>query len=147
MTDAPQVSYWHLYTDGDGVTRQRRCTMTRFEMKAVAEGAAPQWLGPRHEGRTGVVVTVLPPGWKGDWHENPSPQWIVPLSGRWFVESMDGTRVEMGAGEISFGEDQGAARRDGRTGHRSGVVGDIECVLMLVQLEHRRDDASDCPFS
>jgi uncharacterized membrane protein YphA (DoxX/SURF4 family) len=53
-----------------------------------------------------VFVTVLPVGWIGDWHENPKPQWIIPLSGRWFVESMDGQRVEMGPGEISFGEDK-----------------------------------------
>ncbi len=28
------------------------------------------------------------------------------MSGRWFVESMDGRRAEMGMGDISFGEDQ-----------------------------------------
>ena len=41
-----------------------------------------------------VFVTVLPVGWIGDWHENPRPQWIIPLSGRWFVELMDGVRVK-----------------------------------------------------
>jgi hypothetical protein len=34
-----------------------------------------------------------------------------PLSDRWFVESMDGQRVEMGPGEISFGGDQNAKER------------------------------------
>ena len=53
-----------------------------------------------------VVFTVQPVGWVGEWHENPAPQWIVLLSGRWWVESMDGTRVEMGPGELSLGEDQ-----------------------------------------
>ena len=57
------------------------------------------------------MVTVQPVGWVGTWHENPEPQWIIPLSGRWFVESMDGERVEMGPGEISFGEDQSCSRR------------------------------------
>ncbi len=56
------------------------------------------------------MFTVQPVGWVGDWHENPAPQWIVPLSGRWWVEAMDGTRVEMGAGEFSFGEDQGCTK-------------------------------------
>lgn len=51
------------------------------------------------------MMTVLPVGWTGEWHENPKPQWILPLSGRWFVESMDGQRVEMGSGELSFGAD------------------------------------------
>jgi hypothetical protein len=82
-----------------------------------------------------TLITVLPVGWVGEWHENPKPQWIVPLSGRWFVESMDGQRVEMGPGEISFGADQGTREHDGRKGHLSGTVGDREAVLWLVQLD------------
>ena len=66
--------------------------------------------GKTHAGAE-MLVTVLPVGWVGDWHENPRPQWIIPLSGRWFVETMDGARVEMGPGEMSFGEDQGTRPR------------------------------------
>src|SRR5215471_14173700 len=40
-----------------------------------------------------------------DWRENPKPQWIFPLSGRWFVDSMEGQRVEMGPGVLWFGAD------------------------------------------
>ena len=71
-----------------------------------------------------MVFTVQPVGWVGDWHENPAPQWIVVLSGRWWIESMDGTRIEQGPGEFSLGEDQGCATIDGRKGHRSGTIGD-----------------------
>lgn len=144
---APPVPYWHLYTGADGITRQRRCALTRFEMKSIASGAAPQWQGAGHRDGATVMFTVLPAGWEGDWHENPRPQWIVPLSGRWYVESMDGTRVEMGPGDISFGEDQGAATRDGRTGHRSGTVGGAAAVLMLVQFDTARTGTADCPFA
>ena len=39
---------------------------------------------------------------------------------------MDGQRVEMGPGELSFGEDQGTKRdAKGRHGHLSGTVGDV----------------------
>ena len=63
-------------------------------------------------------------GWVGEWHENPKPQWIVPLSGQWFVETMDGNRVEMGAGDISFGADQNTrANNKGHKGHLSGTAG------------------------
>lgn len=64
------------------------------------------------------------------------PQWIVPLSGRWFVETMDGKRVEMGPGELSFGNDQNTrVDAQGRRGHRSGAVGNQPAVIMLVQVE------------
>jgi hypothetical protein len=86
-------------------------------------------------------------GWIGEWHENPKPQWIIPLSGRWFVETMDGQRVEMGPGDISFGEDQGTVTdSDGRKGHRSGTLGSEPAVLMLVQLDENPTVASPCRF-
>jgi hypothetical protein len=97
--------------------------------------AAPQWQGRMMTGTTGAMVTAQPVGWVGQWHENPKPQWIIPLSGRWFVEAMDGQRVEMGPGEISFGGDQNCRERDGKTGHLSGTVGDAPAVLMVIQFD------------
>jgi hypothetical protein len=48
---------------------------------------------------------------------------------------MDGTRVEMGPGDLSLGEDQGCITDEqGRNGHRSGTIGDEPAVLMTVQL-------------
>ena len=102
------------------------------------------WLADR--GEATVFVTVLPPGWTGAWHQNPKPQWIIPMSGRWFVKSMDGQRVEMGAGEISFGEDQEARELNGKMGHLSGTVGDEPAVLMIVQLEAVPGPSSPCRF-
>jgi signal recognition particle subunit SRP54 len=86
-------------------------------------------------GITGIVLIKVEPDVDYDWHENPVPQWIVPLSGRWFVETMDGHRVEMGPGELSFGGDQGCRRTEGRLGHRSGALDGQPAMLMLIQLE------------
>lgn len=147
MSDAPTIPYWHLYTDHDGVSRQRPCAMSEFHLKAIQQGADPQWLGkPHHEGMT-VLFTILPENWIGDWHENPKPQWIVPLSGRWFVEAMDGTRREFGPGDISYGEDQGCATVDGRTGHLSGTVGAATCVMMLIQFDLTHEVVHSCRFT
>lgn len=142
----PSIPYWHVHTDVDGMSRQARCEMRDFERKAMADGAAPQWIGAKHHDGMSVVSVVLPVGWVGDWHENPAPQWIIPLSGRWFVETMDGTRVEMGPGDISFGEDQGCKAQDGRVGHLSGTVGDAPCVQMVVQFDTARETTPPCRF-
>jgi hypothetical protein len=138
----PQVSYWHLWTDERGVSRQRLCAFTQFERRSISEPASPQWIGRKMHAPVTTLVTVLPVGWVGDWHENPRPQWIIPLSGRWFVESMDGQRVEMGPGELSFGADQGTREVNGRKGHLSGTVGDEPAVLWLIQY-----DEAPGPFS
>jgi len=132
--DPPSVEYWHLWTDEQGVSHQARCFLTEWDFAGVGD-ADPQWNNRQARSEATAVFTVQPVGWVGEWHENPAPQWIVPLSGRWFVESMDGTRVEMGPGEMSLGEDQGCvADAAGRRGHRSGTVGDAPAVLMTVQL-------------
>jgi hypothetical protein len=142
---APRTLYWHLWTDASGVSRQSRCALTRFE-EAKMGGAAPQWNDSLGRGEATILFSVQPVGWVGEWHENPAPQWIVPLSGRWWVESMDGQRVEMGPGEISFGEDQHCVRdAQGRFGHRSGTLGDEPAHLMIVQM-HRPSLGAACHF-
>ena len=129
----PSIPYAHLWTDADGVSHQARCTLTDFELKGVG-GADPQWNNKHGTHPSTVVVTVQPVGWVGDWHENPAPQWVVVLSGRWWIESMDGTRIEQGPGAFSLGEDRGCTETDGRKGHRSGTIGDEPAVLMTIQL-------------
>ena len=146
MDSKPTIPYWHLWTDADGISHQTRCAMNEFDKAAIAPRAAPQWIGAKTQDHTTVFVTVLPVGWIGDWHENPKPQWIIPLSGRWFVESMDGQRVEMGPGEISFGEDKNTRSKSSKHGHLSGTVGEEPAVLMIVQLESPPQAGSPCRF-
>jgi hypothetical protein len=142
----PEVPYWHIYTDADGVSRQTLCSLTGFRLKGMS-GAAPQWQNEIGTETSTVNVSVMPIGWVGDWHENPKPQWIVPLSGRWFVESMDGHRVEMGPGDFSFGQDQGCTpNAQGHKGHRSGTVGDAACVVMIVQLLESAGPSGPCGY-
>ena len=138
----PSVPYWHLYVDDEGVSHQQQCHLSDYSLSGVGP-ADPQWNDKQPTVSSTVVFTVQPVGWVGDWHENPAPQWIVVLSGRWFIESMDGTRVEQGAGEFSFGEDQGCTETDGKKGHRSGTIGDEPAVLMTVQL-HQAPQRRPC---
>jgi hypothetical protein len=131
---APKVGYWHLCTDANGVSHQSHCMLDSFALGSVG-AAPPQWNDKQAKSEATVVFVVLPVGWVGEWHENPAPQWILPVSGRWWVEAMDGTHIEMGHGDLSFGEDQNCvADSEGRKGHRSGTVGDEPAVLMTVQL-------------
>jgi hypothetical protein len=126
------VSYWHLFVDKEGVSHQEKRTISGFELRPVADGAPAIWVREVDANPSRTLLAVLPIGLIGDWHENPEPQWIVTLSGRWFVETMDGTRVEMGPGDLSFGGDQGTRSDEARGGHRAGVVGYEPAVLMLV---------------
>ena len=131
---SPRVAYWHIWTDEAGISHQDRCYLQNFSLKGIGNAAA-QWNDAQAPGSATVVFTVQPVAWVGEWHENPMPQWIVPLSGRWWVESMDGTRVEMGPGDLSLGEDQNCIEdAQGRKGHRSGTLGTQPAALMTVRL-------------
>lgn len=141
----PGVPYWHVWTDENGVSHQDQCTLSNFKFASISSGAAPSWIDRLDISGTNIVFLGLPAGWVGEWHENPEPQWIVPLSGRWFVETMDGKRVEMGPGELSFGNDQNTKTdSQGRSGHRSGALGDQPCVLMLVQVKQDPVNSRPC---
>jgi quercetin dioxygenase-like cupin family protein len=131
----PAVNYWHVWTDDNGVSHQTQEKLTHFEFKSISPPAAPQWQERLKAEGASIVVMVLPVGWVGQWHENPKAQWIIPLSGHWFVETMDGKRVVMGPGDISFGEDQNTKPdAKGHKGHLSGTVGNEPCVTFMVQL-------------
>lgn len=135
-SESPTLDYWYVWTDQDGVSHQTRRQIQDFKLNSISPPAAPQWLGQLKQDGATISFTVLPVGWTGAWHENPKPQWIIPLSGCWFVETMDGQRVEMSVGEISFGADQNTQEdAQGHKGHLSGTVGNEPAVLMLVQFE------------
>ncbi|WP_461488567.1 alpha/beta fold hydrolase [Pontibacter sp. HJ8] len=131
----PALSYWHVWTDDKGISRQTHCELTDFINESIGGGADPQWNNHLLASGAKILFTQLPVGWVGTWHENPKPQWIVTLSGRWFVETMDGQRVEMGPREVSFGGDQNT-KPDAKDhkGHLSGTIGEQPAKLMLIQL-------------
>jgi hypothetical protein len=137
-TPPSPLSYWHLWTDGDGLSHQTLCRLAAPTSAPLNPGVAAQWSVPMVTNGNSFL-TLLPVGWRGEWHENQEPKWIFVLSGAWFVESMDGERHTFGPGAFSFGGDQGCRRLDdGRWGHLSGQVGDEPCLQLILQ---RHDDA------
>jgi hypothetical protein len=39
--DSPTVSYWHVWTDANGVSHQKRCELSAFRLQSISHGAAP----------------------------------------------------------------------------------------------------------
>jgi hypothetical protein len=132
LAPAPE-SYWHLWTDDQGISHQEQCTISSFELGQLGPGDSPQFSRPLFD-QGNAFVTYLPVGWTADWHENHIPKWIYVLRGAWSVESMDGRKVIMRAGEYSFGGDQDCiATPAGQRGHLSAQVGDEPCVQLIIQ--------------
>ena len=131
----PHLWYWHNWTDNAGVSHMTHCPLTSFDLKSMSPPADPQFQARQPAGPAQVIFTQQPANWKGAWHEDPKVQWIVPLKGTWYVEAMDGKRVNLGPGDISLGEDQNTQPdAKGHKGHLSGNVTRGPVSLMVVQL-------------
>ncbi|ACB94945.1 cupin [Beijerinckia indica] len=141
--ERPVFHYWHNWTDATGVTHMTRCPLTEFTLKSMSPPAGPQWQDRQPIGTAQVLTTVQPAGWNGTWHEDPKVQWIIPLRGTWFVQAMDGTRVELGPGDISLGEDQNST---GKQGHLAGNVSEESVTLMVIQLDVTPTIGQPCHF-
>ena len=126
------IKFWRVWVNEQGESCQNLHYLSGHEKSVFADGAAPIWSALHYSGHAKVITLILMPGEVGEWHENPEPQWIVPLNGRWGVETMDGAIVEMGPGEISFGGDQ---KTKNNKGHRSWAVGDAPAELLLIQVQ------------
>ena len=143
----PVTQYWHNWTDGKGVSHLTRCELSTFELQSLSPPAAPEWANRQASGNASVITVPQPAGWKGMWHQESKVYWIVTLTGKWFVEAMDGTRMELGPGDVWLAEDQESKEdAEGRKGHHSGNIGDETVTLMVVELDVMPTVDQPCRF-
>jgi len=127
------LGYWHLWCDDSGISRHTYCELSGFEFINLGPRNTPLFNRVIDNNLTATAV-VLPEGWKAGWHENPAPKLIYVLKGSWAITSMDGQRIEVGAGEFSFGGDQNCRTdAEGRSGHLSEQLGDEPCIQLAIQ--------------
>ncbi|WP_137174167.1 hypothetical protein [Massilia sp. HP4] len=131
----PAMPFLVMQPGLDGRSTISQAALAEFAMASVSGDAAPIWMRKFAGTVKAVWFNILPVGWIGELHPSPALQWVVPLSGRWFIETQDGQRVEMGPGEIHWGEDLAEAGTHPGVAHRSGQLGDVPCVQMMVQFE------------
>ncbi|WP_304164673.1 hypothetical protein [Lonsdalea britannica] len=141
------IRYWSVWVDKAGISHQAKCALNTLKLEQFSVKGDPEWVSQQDLPTSRYVFNIMPVGWVGPWHKNPSPQWIIPLSGRWFVETMDGNRIEMGPGEMSFGYDKNAGMFGKKVGHISGAVGHEPAKVMVVQVSSALEKPQDerCP--
>jgi len=131
----PALTFPIVYTAPNGLSSISTATLSDFKSESMGGDADPQFNLRFLKGNVEIVFAQLPANWTGEWHENPKPQWILPIKGGWWVETQDGKRIELREGEVSFGADQNTRRdQNGNKGHRSGSLDGKPCDMMIVQL-------------
>ena len=136
-----------MWTDGRGVSHLTSCELSKFELEAMAPPADPEWINRQDPDNATVLTIVQPPHWKGPWHKETTALWVVTLKGTWFIETMDGTHVDLKPGDVWLAEDRDSKPdAEGRVGHLSGNVGEDPVTLMVVQLETPPTVDQPCRF-
>ena len=120
------MNFVRLYVDSDGISHFRDAAVDLSEVPYAPP--APPYLVSAREDATGVVMTMLPARWFGDWHPSPRLQWWFQLSGELEVEVGDGEKRRLGPGSIVRVEDT-----TGR-GHTTRVIGDAPVLAVYVHL-------------
>jgi hypothetical protein len=139
LASAPAMPFWKMQPDAAGRSTIVQQALAGFALDSVSGDAAPIWMREFHGEVKAVWFNIMPVGWVGEAHPTPALQWVVPLSGRWFIETQDGTRVEMGPGDIHWGAGLAGDGANASTAHRSGQLGDVPCVQMMVQFNSAGD--------
>lgn len=137
MDPTPKIGIpvWHIWRDGNGTSHLTRKHYANFSLVSFIEGIPNVWRSPERHSASNILFLHLEPGQEFGWHENPVLQWIVAISGRFSFETMDGTRIELGPGDLAFGADQNCRCIEGRQGHLTETLGSEPAVLMLIQVD------------
>lgn len=142
----PPVKFATLWADATGATHISHCRFEGLQFKSYAPPSAPQWIGVSPDEVESIAYAVLPPGYVGSWHHAPGPQWVITLSGKWSVETTDGTTLVQGPGEVQFNADTSSHPRqdDNRVGHVSRTIGDQPNVQLIIKLKPGHRTTGSC---
>jgi hypothetical protein len=91
---APAMPFWNMQPDAGGRSTIVQQALAGFALDSVSGDAAPIWMREFQGEVKAVWFNIMPVGWVGEAHPTPALQWVVPLSGRWYIETQDGTRIE-----------------------------------------------------
>ncbi|WP_369790216.1 hypothetical protein [Rouxiella sp. WC2420] len=138
-----QIKYWSLWTDAQGVSHQSQCKLDSLALQEFSVKGNPEWVSTDDMKTIRYVLNIMPTHWSGTWHKSPKPQWVIPLTGKWYIESMDKNKVVYGPGEISFGYDIKAVEKEGKIGHLSGSVGNAPARVMVIQVDSLPKNITD----
>ena len=107
-----------LYTGPDGQTHAEL-----IEAKFTGGGDNPAY---KLMAGAGAEIHRAAPGRVADWHTAPRRQYVITLSGHGEVELIDGTKIELGPGDIDLAEDLTGK------GHITRTIGNEDRVTLQI---------------
>ena len=119
-------NFVRCYTGPDGQSHLEDLNPP-FESFVDTEGAYGE--GTPMQGASGVTIRIAQPGYLLEWHCAPRRQYTITLAGRAEVEVGDGTKREVGPGDVLLAEDLTGQ------GHITRVISDEPRYYIVVALD------------
>lgn len=120
------IEFVRLHADGSGESHMEPRAIA-LKSSAFAPPAPPLGVSTM-EPAAGWRFLLLPTGWVGDWHPTPARIWIFCLTGEAEFQASDGAVHRVRPGSAMLLEDTTGK------GHHSRVVGEVDALLVAVQL-------------
>jgi len=136
-----RLSGRRLWVDAAGETHVTR-DLSFGQMEKKGYSGTPQYVrqfGPADAVKAMVVTQMFG---ENPWHYAPSSQFVVCLSGGWYVRTSDGKQVVFRPGDVLYQDNTARhpAARDGtqKAMHFSGVApGEQTCSQLVIQVERK----------
>ncbi|PYM93039.1 MAG: hypothetical protein DME04_13400 [Candidatus Rokuibacteriota bacterium] len=116
---------FRVYSGTDG---KSRVAEVPFDMKPFKDVEGAYGEGTAMQNASGIAFRVSPPGYVLSWHCAPRRQYSISLSGRAEIEVGDGTKAQVGPGDVILAEDLTGQ------GHVTRVVGDQPRFYAIIPL-------------
>jgi len=145
------IEYVHLWVSEDGETHLADCKVKDLVLKKLPGGHSIQYVRnlvdtiPGMNSTNVIITQQLGPN---PWHHSPQTQFVVALSGSWYVNTTDGANRVLPSGTWLF-QDNTASNPAAQNGtqkamHYSGAVG--HCNQMVLQWNKEPVVGQPCPF-
>eukprot|EP00929_Paragymnodinium_shiwhaense_P111618 TRINITY_DN79963_c0_g1_i1.p1 TRINITY_DN79963_c0_g1~~TRINITY_DN79963_c0_g1_i1.p1 ORF type:complete len:239 (+),score=41.80 TRINITY_DN79963_c0_g1_i1:64-780(+) len=145
------IDYVHLWVDKDGQTHTEDCKVKELVKKKLPGGESVQYVRNLMDTVSGlnssnvIITQQLGPN---PWHHCPQTQFVVTLSGTWFINTTDGNQRYLPTGTWLF-QDNSAKHPAAEAGtrkamHYSEAVG--PCNQLVLQWDKQPVIDHVCPF-
>ncbi|CAM6087454.1 unnamed protein product [Calypogeia fissa] len=137
--------YIQLWVSADGESHITECKMSGFRTEIYS--SMPQFVRDEFGGQPEkVVFTELSVGLEQPLHTAPQVQFVVTLSGSWYIKTTDGEKYVFKPGEVLFQDNTKTTPAQKLGQHYSGAVGDVPCQQMIVQFNRPPEVDNTNPF-
>lgn len=119
-----QIEYLRIYTDENDCSHfeEVKVSLSSTNYAPPAPNLNTSTIEDAHK----YVFLDLPVGWFGDWHPTPVRQWIAVMSGECEIETGDGEKKILKAGDLLLLDDTSGK------GHQSKVLGNVSVRILAV---------------